>query len=537
MFDYIIVGAGSAGCVLANRLSKNPDVNVLLLEAGVPDKRPEIRIPAAFSRLFKTNVDWAYETEEQVELKNRALFWPRGKVLGGSSSINAMIYVRGHRADYDGWAADGCEGWSFKDVLPYFRRSEDNVRGASDYHGAGGLLRVEDQRDPNRLSHTFVEACIQTGIPENADFNGDQQSGAGLYQVNQKGGRRVSASTAFLYPIAHRPNLTVETGALATRVVLNGSRAIGVTYVQEGEEHWAEAAEEVILCGGAINSPQLLMLSGIGPAAHLQSRGIDVLVDRSEVGDNLQDHLVVGLRYRSKQPGTLLSAESPMSVIRYIVGRRGLLTSNVAEAGAFVHAQSDGPADIQFHVAPVLFANHGLEPPTEHGFSLGPTLVRPKSRGNIRLNSSDPFTSPAIQANYLSESSDLETLVAGLNLARQIVSQSAYDAYRGEELAPGPNLRSDAALAGYIRETSETLYHPVGTCRMGADDESVVDLDLRVRGVDGLRVVDASVMPKIINGNTNAPTVMIAEKAADMIMGVATISREAATPANYKLSR
>ncbi len=519
MFDYIIVGAGSAGCVLANRLSENPDVRVLLLEAGPSDKRAEIRIPAAFSRLFKTSVDWAYETEPQRKLKGRSLFWPRGKVLGGSSSINAMIYIRGHRTDYDGWAASGCAGWGYADVLPYFKRSEDNVRGGCAFHGAGGLMRVEDQRNPNPLSEVFVEASVQAGLPHNDDFNGAEQEGTGLYQVNQRGGRRESAATAFLRPVRSRLNLVMETGAMATLVLFEGTRASGVTYVQDGKTIRADASEEVILAGGAVNSPQLLMLSGVGPAAHLKECGIDVLADRTEVGENLQDHLVVGIRYLSKRPGTLLSAESPINIARYLLMRRGMLTSNVAEAGAFVRTRSDGPADLQFHVAPVLFMNHGLEPPTEHGFTLGPTLVRPESRGSIRLRSADPLVPPSIEPNYLTEPADVKTIVAGLRLAREIVSQPAYDSYRGLELAPGPNARSDAELEDYIRESSETLYHPVGTCRMGADADAVVDLELRVRGVDGLRVVDASVMPKVINGNTNAPTMMIAERAADLIRG------------------
>ena len=526
MFDYIIVGAGSAGCVLANRLSENPQARVLLLEAGQSDKRAEIRIPAAFCRLFKTSVDWAYETEPQSELKNRSLFWPRGKVLGGSSSINAMIYIRGHRADYDGWAADGCSGWGYTDVLPYFKRSEDYAHGASTFHGVGGPMRVEDQRDPNPLSEVFVEASVQAGLSQNDDFNGAEQEGAGLYQVNQRGGRRESATTAFLRPVRSRANLTVETGAMATQVLFEGTRACGISYVQGGQTKRAEASEEVILAAGAINSPQLLMLSGVGPAAHLQACGIQVVADRGQVGENLQDHLVVGIRYGSKRPGTLLSAESPMNIARYLLMRRGMLTSNIAEAGAFVRTGSDGPADLQFHVAPVLFMNHGLEPPTEHGFTLGPTLVRSESRGSIRLRSADPLAPPSIEPNYLTEPADVETLVAGLRLARDIVSRSAYDSYRGEERAPGSVARTDAELEDYIRETSETLYHPVGTCRMGADSEAIVDLELRVQGVDGLRVVDASVMPKIINGNTNAPTVMIAEKAADLIKGSVLARRE-----------
>ena len=430
-----------------------------------------------------------------------------------------MIYIRGHRADYDGWAADGCTGWGYEDVLPYFKKSEDYAHGASAFHGMGGLMRVEDQRNPNPLSQVFVQASVQAGLSQNDDFNGEEQEGVGLYQVNQRSGRRESAATAFLRPARSRSNLGVETGAMATQVLFEGTRACGIAYVQYGQTKRADASEEVILAGGAINSPQLLMLSGVGPAAHLHVHGIDVAADRREVGENLRDHLVVGIRYRSKRPATLLSAESPMNIARYLLMRRGMLTSNVAEAGAFVGTRSEGPADLQFHVAPVLFMNHGLEPPTEHGFTLGPTLVRPESRGSIRLHTADPLAPPSIKPNYLTEPADVKTLLAGLHLAREIVSQSAYDSYRGEEHAPGFAARTDAELEDYIRETSETLYHPVGTCRMGADEDAVVDPELRVLGVDGLRVVDASVMPKIINGNTNAPTMMIAEKAADLIKG------------------
>ncbi|NNF56659.1 MAG: choline dehydrogenase [Rhodothermaceae bacterium] len=531
MFDYIIVGAGTAGCALTHRLSADPAARVLLLEAGQADTRAEIHIPAAFSRLFKTEVDWAYETEPQPHLANRRLFWPRGKVLGGSSSINAMIYIRGHRADYDGWAARGCTGWGFSDVLPYFKRSEDNARGASAYHGVGGPLRVEDLREPHPLSLRFIEAAQGVGLPANDDFNGAEQEGAGLYQVNQRGGRRESGATAFLKPIRHRDNLTIETGAQATRVLFEGTRAVGIEYVQGGETQQAHAAEEVLLCGGAINSPQLLMLSGVGPVDHLRAQGIEVVADRSEVGSNLQDHLIVGVRYRSKEGGTLLSAESPLNIARYLLTRRGLLTSNVAEAGAFAFTRSGPTPDLQFHVAPVLFAEHGLEPPPEHGFSLGPTLVRTETRGHIRLRSADPFAAPAIDPNYFAHEGDLYTLIEGVRLAREIVAQAAYDGVRGEELTPGPNLKTDAQIAQYIRETAETLYHPVGTCRMGPDTEAVVDLDLRVKGVEGVRVVDASVMPTVVNGNTNAPTLMIAEKAADLIRNGSPVVSEAALAA------
>lgn len=518
MYDYIIVGGGTAGCALANRLSANPAIRVLLLEAGDRDTRPEIRIPAAFSKLFRTEADWAYETVPQPGLSNRQLYWPRGKVLGGSSAINAMIYIRGHQADYDGWAAQGCHGWGYADVLPYFKRSEDNARGADPYHGVGGPLRIEDPRDPSLLSRLFIEGAARVGIGETPDFNGATQEGAGLYQLNQRGGRRQSAAAAFIRPVLGRENLTVETNSFVTRIRFDGLRASGVQVLQDGLERRIDTDGEVILCGGSINSPQLLMLSGIGPADHLREKGIQVLADRPEVGQNLQDHLIVGLRYRTRTVPTLLAAESMSSIARYVLFRRGMLTSNIAEAGAFVTTRPGPTPDLQFHVAPVLFEAHGAKPPTEDGFSLGPTLVRTATRGQITLHSASPYEHPAINPNYLDDPGDVATLVEGLKMAREIAEGSTYDAVRGEQLAPAPGLRSDAELAQYVRDSAETLYHPVGTCRMGADKNAVVDLALRVNGVEGLRVVDASIMPSIVNGNTNAPTLMIAEKAADLIL-------------------
>ena len=519
MYDVILVGGGSAGCVLANRLSADGDRHVLLLEAGQPDDRAEIHIPAAFSKLFQTDLDWNYHTEPQRHLDGRSLYWPRGRVLGGSSSINAMIYIRGHHRDYDGWAADGCEGWGYADVLPYFKRSEDWAGGPSPYHGTGGELRVEPPRSPSAFGRAFVEAASRRGVQRNPDFNGAVQDGVGFYDLTQRGGRRESAARAFLRPALRRPNLTVETGAHATRVIVEKGRAVGVEYRQGGGTLEARTSGEVIVCGGAINSPQLLMLSGIGDAAALGALGIDVVADRPAVGDNLQDHLIVGLRYRMAS-GSLLDAESPLNILRYLTTRTGMLASNVAEVGLFTHTRGgESCPDVQFHVAPVLFEDHGLTPPTEHGFSIGPTGVRPRSRGRITLRSADASDHPAIDPNYLADPADLASLVEGIKLGRDIASEASLDPFRGDELSPGAESSTDAEIASYVRASCETLYHPVGTCRMGPDIDSVVDLDLRVRGVEGLRVVDASVMPTIPNGNTNAPTIMLAERAADLVLG------------------
>ena len=526
MTDYLIVGGGSAGCVLAARLSEDPDVRVLLLEAGDRDVRPEIHIPATFSKLFQSEADWNYHTVPQAGAGGRRLYWPRGKVLGGSSSINAMIYIRGHHADFDGWAAAGCDGWGFSDVLPYFKRSEDNVRGASAYHGADGPLRVEDPKNPSPVSLAFLNAAEAAGHARTPDFNGAQQAGAGLYQLTQKNGRRASAATAFLKPIRRRTNLTIRTNALVRRIVVEGGRAVGAEVVQDGRVETVYADREVIVCGGAVNSPQLLMLSGIGPADALAALGIEVVLDRPAVGENLHDHLIVGLHYALNEPVSLVNAETLGSALRYLLTRRGMLSSNIAEAGLFVDSHGGGGVpDLQFHVAPVLFAGHGLEPPTDHGFSLGPTLVRPQSRGRLRLRSTDPEAHPAIDPAALADPADVQVLMAGLRLAREIAEAGPLDRFRGAPLDPGPASFADADLEAHVRQTCETLYHPVGTCRMGEDDAAVVDSQLRVRGLDGLRVVDASVMPTITNGNTNAPTLMIAERAADLIRQSAAVAR------------
>ena len=517
-YDHIVIGAGSAGCVLASRLSEDSSRSVLLLEAGGRDRQQEIHIPAAFSKLFKTEVDWAYETEPQEELAGRRLFWPRGKVLGGSSSINAMIYIRGHRGTYDEWARLGNAGWSYDELLPYFKKSEDHFGGASAFHGAGGPLRVSELRDPNPLSEAFVEAALETGASQCDDFNGADQLGVGLYQVTQKRGKRCSAAVAFLRPAMSRPNLTVRTHAQATRIRFEGQRAVGVDFLHQGRPKSASGGE-ITLCGGAINSPQLLLLSGVGPAAQLEEHGIPVVLDSPGVGENLRDHLIVILGFACQRPITLASAESLGSVARYLIFRRGHLSSNVGEAGGFFKTQ-DGIEipDLQYHFAPSYFEGHGFDNPETHGFSIGPTLVQPGSVGRLSLKSKDPIQAPALEPRYFSDPSDLDLLVEGVRRALGVVAASAFDDYRGEPIFE-VDAEDEDSINNLVRRQAETLYHPVGTCKMGNDPMAVVDAELRVHGVEGLRVADASIMPTITNGNTNAPAILIGEKAADLIRG------------------
>lgn len=518
MYDYIIVGAGSAGCVLANRLTEDGTCKVLLLEAGGPDKAQEIHIPAAFSKLFKGPLDWNYETEAEPANHNRSQYWPRGKVLGGSSSLNAMMYVRGHAWDFDHWQALGNEGWGYADVLPYFRKAENAVDDPAGELGVGGPLQISAQRSPNPLTLAFIEACVATGLPRNPNYNGTTQDGVALTQVTQKQGQRWSAAAAYLKPVLRRSNLTVHTQAQTTRLLFQGRRATGVAYLQNGVKQEAQASREVILCGGAVNSPQLLLLSGIGPADQLQALGIDIVMDLPGVGQNLQDHPSGGVAYTCLQPITLLTAEKIGHVINYLLRKRGPLTSNIGEAVAFLRTQPTLSApDIELIFAPVYFLYHGFESPKKHGFSLGVILLRPASRGFLQLRSADPLAPPLIRANYFAEAQDMQTMVAGVKAARQVVQAAPLTPYRGAETVPVPDATDDAAIGDVIRRRFQSLYHPVGTCKMGADPLAVVDSDLRVHGIDGLRVVDASIMPTLIGGHTHAPTVMIAEKAADLL--------------------
>ena len=520
-YDYVIVGAGSAGCVLANRLTADGGTEVLLLEAGKPDEKREIGVPAACSELWKSSVDWEYYTEPQAELNDRELYWPRGKTLGGSSAINAMIYARGQPADYDHWAELGNDGWAYEDVLDYFKKAEHNERGPSEYHGIEGPRNVADLQSPNELSEAFVEAGAAIGLPRNGDFNAGDRSGVGLYQVTQKGGQRHSAADAYLKPVLDRSNLTAVTGAQVTRVRFDGREAVGVEYVpdESDEPETADTSGEVILSAGAINSPQLLMLSGVGPAAHLDAHDISVVHELPGVGRNLQDHLNAKVNYACEKPVTLEGAESLWNLLNYLVLKRGPLTSNLAEAGGFTSvSEEDGRPDIQFHFGPSYSINHGFDNPDGHGFWLSALCMRPESRGQITLQSADPFDDPLVDPQYLTEDADMEILLDGLKLVRDILQAEPFDDYRGELVSPDVDMQSDEELEAHIREAAETLYHPVGSCKMGGGEMAVVDDRLSVHGVDRLRVVDASIMPTITSGNTDAPTTMIAEKAADHIL-------------------
>jgi choline dehydrogenase-like flavoprotein len=515
MADYVVVGAGSAGCVLACRLTEDPDVRVLLLEAGPPDSSPNIHIPLGFTRNFRTQVDWDLATHPEPQLQRRRLYLPRGRTLGGSSSINAMI--RGNRADYDGWARTGCAGWGFADLLPHFKRAEDNERGADDWHDAGGPLRVSDGRSRNPIAAAFVEAAVQAGMARNEDFNGPEQDGAGWYQATQRDGLRCSTAVAYLHPVAERPNLELLTGAQVHRILFDGTRAIGVEGERCGEPLRASAEREVLLCAGTYHSPQLLMLSGVGDPAQLASQRIAVTAELPEVGANLADHLSAGAVWTTDAPVSLLVATlEPERCLRELhASGSGPLTSCIAEAGAFERSDPGLPApDRQFHAVPAAFPDEGLGEIVDHGVTLTVCVLQPESRGSVALASADPTAKPRIRHNYLSTQRDVDRLLDGMRRLLEIAAQPALARYAKTPHAV-PASGGDRDLLRHIRATAQTLYHPVGTCAMGR----VVDSELRVLGVEGLRVVDASVMPAIPRGNTNAPVIAIAERAADLIRG------------------
>ncbi|UVC09874.1 choline dehydrogenase [Rhizobium sp. TH2] len=532
-YDFIIIGAGSAGCVLANRLSADPSHKVLLLEAGGRDRNPLFRLPMLMGKLFHSGLyNWHYHTEPEPYLNGRKLYWPRGKVLGGTSTINGMIYVRGNRHDYDRWAQFGLPGWSYDEVLPAFRRSEGHIERNSAFHNRDGELTVCRARGWNPLMDVFAQAGAEAGYPLNDDFNGADQEGFGRFDFTIKNGKRWSTSFAFLRPVLARPNLTVLTGAETSRIIIEGGRAVGVEYVRESTVEKAYADRDIVLSAGTINSPKALLLSGIGPGAEIASAGVKPIHELPGVGKNLQDHVDCVMSWECREPVTLYSDlradKLTVSMIQGLLFGKGITTTFPYEAGAFIRSNDELVApDIQLHFMPALEKTANLHFPNpfkkstveaNHGFTLRVGPVNPESRGEITLRSADPATAPKIQANYLKTDFDIRTMISGIRLTREIIAQKAFDKYRGKELAPGPAMLNDDDLTAWLRATAMTTFHPVGTCKMGNDPQAVVDARLKVHGIDGLRVADASIMPIISSGNTNAPSIMIGEKCADFIL-------------------
>jgi choline dehydrogenase len=524
-FDYVIVGAGSAGCVLANRLSADGKHSVLLLEAGPKDSNLWIHVPLGYGKLFKEKtVNWMYQTEPEPGLNGRQVFQPRGKVLGGSSSINGLLYVRGQHEDYDRWRQHGNTGWGFDDVLPYFKKAEDQQRGADDFHGAGGPLPVSDMLHADPLSGAFIKAAIEAGIPDNPDFNGATQEGAGWFQTTTRNGRRASTARSYLRPAKGRRNLHIETAALAQRILFDGRRAAGIEYRQNGALRTARARREILISSGAYNSPQLLQLSGVGPAELLKSHGIDVVFDAPGVGNDLQDHMQVRIVMRCAQPITLNDilnhpGRRIMAGARYAAFRKGPLTIAAGTSGAFFKTDPRlASPDVQIHFLPFSTDKMGEKLHPYSAFSASVCQVRPESRGSLRIKSADPMAAPEIRINYLATETDRTVNVEGLKILRRILAAPALKPYVVEESEPGAKVTSDEDLLAFCRQRGSTVYHPTSTCRMGNDLLAVVDQRLRLRGIEGLRVVDASVMPDLVSGNTNAPVIMIAEKASDMIL-------------------
>jgi choline dehydrogenase len=521
-YDYVVIGAGAAGCAVANRLSADPASTVLLLEAGGRDWSPLIHIPVGFTKLTSPKVNWGFETVPQPQLNGRAMWYPQGRTLGGSTSINAMIYIRGQAQDYNRWRDLGNEGWGYSDVLPFFRRAEHNERLADEYHGTDGPMNVTEQVQYNKLTKAFLRSAQELGVPFNHDFNGSDQEGVGYYDVTQRNAHRESAATAYLKPARRRPNLSIATNAQATRLIVEGDRAAGVVYRQGGKSVTVQARCELIVSGGAINSPRLLLLSGIGPADELRALGIEVVHGLPGVGKNLQDHMDVYLTAETT-PVSFNESDRPDRVIayglEYLLFKTGPLTACVCEAGAFVRSSDvvDSP-DIQIHCLPAFVIDHGRMRVKGHGLTVNTCNLRPRSIGEVRLRSADPGDPPLIDPNFLGDPYDWEVSMEGFRWGRRLLQAREFAPYITREHMPGDQVRTDDEIKDYIRQWSKTDYHPVGTCRMGDDDLAVVDTDLRVRGLEGLRVIDASIMPTLISGNTQATSIMIGEKGADHVL-------------------
>ncbi len=524
VFDYIVVGAGAAGCAVANRLSEDPEVTVAILEAGGKDSNPLIHMPAGFTKLTSDDVNWGFKTVPQPQVNNREMHYPQGRTLGGSTSINAMIYIRGHRSDYDEWRDLGNEGWGYDDVLPYFKKSENNERFVNEFHGHGGPLNVADQTQHNPMTRAFVRSAQEAGIPYTPDHNGAQQEGVSYYQVTQRNVRRESAATAFLKPARNRKNLTVITRATATKVLMEGNRAVGIEYLHRKKEaRTLYANREVVLSGGAANTPKILLLSGIGPADELKALGIDVVHDLPGVGKNFQDHMDVYIAAECSQPisynGEDRWHKAVMHGIQYLLYKTGPVTACVAEAGCFVYSKEFSgedvrSPDIQIHCLPAYVVDHGRKRIKGHGITINTCNLRPKSIGSVTLRSTNPLDAPNIDPNFLDDPYDWKISIAGFKWGRKILNSPAFKPYIKRELMPGIDSQSDEEIKDYIRKWSKTDYHPVGSCKMGSDDMAVVDTQLRVHGLNGLRVIDASIMPTLISGNTQAPSIMIGEKGA-----------------------